>query len=128
MSRLTTALSFIPAHRNLPTSTRCQCLGLPPGRTSRLRPQLAADTLRQRQVMGVVGRTLLELACKLQRSDMETRRLMEFKPRRKQPCHHADAVADVQLPPQHPPVESVGDLEGHEVRGDADYVPGNPGL
>ena len=39
--------------------------------------------------MGVVGRILVQLACKLQRSDVETRRLMEFEPRLKQPCNHA---------------------------------------
>ena len=50
-------------------------------------------------------------------SDMKVGRLMEFEPRRKQPCHHADAVADVQFAAQHAPVEGVGDLEGHEVRG-----------
>ena len=78
--------------------------------------------------MGVVGRILLELACKLQRSDMETRRLMEFEPRLKQPCDHSGTVANVQFAAQHAPVESIGDLEGLEVRSDAGDVLGNPGL
>ena len=64
----------------------------------------------------------------MQRSDVETRRLMEFEPRLKQPCDHAGAVVDVQFAAHHAPVESVGDLEGQEVRGDAGYVLSNPGL
>ena len=67
-------------------------------------------------------------ALDMQRSDVETRRLMEFQPRLKKPCDHAGAIADVQFASQHAPVESVGDLKGPEVRGDAGYVPGNPGL
>ena len=40
----------------------------------------------------------------------------------------ADAVAYVQFAAHHAPVESVGDLKGHEVWGDAGYVLGNPRL
>ena len=53
---------------------------------------------------------------------------MEFEPRFKQPLNHADAVAYVQFTTQHAPVEGVGNLEGHEVRGDAGDVLGNSGL
>ena len=91
-------------------------------------PQFAADTLRQRQIVRVVGRVLLELACKLKGSDMKIGRLMEFETRRKQPRDHPNTVADVQFATQHAPVKSVGDLEGHEIRGDAGDVLGNPGL
>ena len=85
-------------------------------------PQLATGTLRQRQVVGVVGRILFELACKLQRPDVEARRLVQFELGLKQPLNHADAVANVQFAANHAPVECVGDLEGHEVRGDAGHV------
>ena len=43
-------------------------------------------------------------------------------------CDSMWLAADVQFAAQHAPVESVGDLERHEVRGDASYVLGNPGL
>ena len=78
--------------------------------------------------MGIVSRTLVQLACQLQRSDVKTWWLMEFQPRLKQPCDHAGTVADVQFAAQHAPVESVGDFKGHKVRGDAGYVLGNPEL
>ena len=76
--------------------------------------------------MGVVGRILLELACELQRSDVKAWRLMQFEARIQQPCDHADTIADVQLSANYAPVESIGDLERHQVRGDAGYVLFNP--
>ena len=59
---------------------------------------------------------------------MKAGRLMEFESRREQPRDHADTVANVQFAAQHAPVESVGDLERHEMRGNASDVLGNPGL
>ena len=49
------------------------------------------------------------------------------------PLQHSQAnvptfYAHVQLAAQHVLVESVGDLEGHEVWGGAGYVLSNPGL
>jgi len=54
--------------------------------------------------------------------------MMQFKTRIKKPGKQQGALTDVQFAAQHTPVESVGDLEWHEVRGDAGYVLRNPGL
>ena len=47
-------------------------------------PQLAIETLSQRQVVGVVDCALLELASQLERPAMKIGRLMQFETRRQQ--------------------------------------------